>query len=79
VEIGDQLGPTVEDVDQRDRTVRSGERSLRIDFDHREAAAGGGDRVAFAGVGLFSDPKPVQFGLKRGPVGDRGSGRVADR
>jgi hypothetical protein len=62
VEVGDQLGPTVEDVDQRDRPVGSGQRSLRIDFDDREAASGGGDRVAFAGVGLFSDPKPVQFG-----------------
>ncbi len=49
------------------------------DVDQREAASGSGDRVAFAGVGLFSAPKPVQFGLERGPVGDRGPGRVADR
>jgi hypothetical protein len=61
-----------------DRPVRSDERSLRIDFDHREAAPRCGDRVALPGVGLLSDPKPVQFGLERGPVGDPGPGRVAD-
>lgn len=79
LEVGDQLGPTVEDVDQRHRPVRSDQPSLRIDLDHREAAPGGGDRVALSGAGLLPDPKPVQFGLERGPVGNRGPGRIADR
>jgi len=57
---------------------RSDERSSRIDFDHREAAPRCGDRVALAGVGLFPDPEPVQFGLERGPVCNQGPGRVVD-
>jgi hypothetical protein len=59
VEVGDQLRPTVEEVDQRHQSVGTDQRRLRIDLDHRQPSASRGNRVTLAGVRLLPDPKRV--------------------
>jgi hypothetical protein len=73
--VGDELPAALERVEQGERPVRAGERERGVALDHGQATAGGGDRVAFAGVGLFPGTELVELGLEGGLVDDRG--RVA--
>jgi hypothetical protein len=73
--VGDELPAPLERVEQGDRPVRPGQLQAGIDFDHRQAPAGRGDRVALAGVRLLPHPQRVQFGLEGGPVDGRGQVR----
>jgi len=72
VEVGDQLQPTLEDVDQRHRSVGTDQRGGGIDLDHGQPPAGRCDRVTLAGVRLLPKAQRVQFGLEGGPVDGRG-------
>ena len=54
------------------------DRRRRVDLDHRQPPAGGGDRVTLAGVRLLPNPQLVPFGLLGGPVDGRGLARGVD-
>ena len=71
LEVGDQLGPTVEDVDQRNRPVGTDQLRGRIDLDHGQAASLRGQCITGAGVGLFPDPKRLYLILPGLAVDDR--------
>jgi hypothetical protein len=77
LEVGDQLGPTVEDVDQRHRPVGTDQLRGRIDFGHGQAASLRAQRIAGAGVRLLLDAEFVDPRLPRRPVGDLRHGMVA--
>src|SRR6266508_3313295 len=70
VEVGDQLGPTVEDVDQRHRPVGTDQLRGRIDLDHRQPASLRGQCVPGSGVGLLLDPELVELRLPGLTIGD---------
>lgn len=78
MQVGQQLGASLEHVDQRDLTVGAHQRNPRIDLCHREPAARRGDRVTLAGAGLLAGQQRIEFGLPCCPVDDTGqpAGRV---
>jgi hypothetical protein len=67
LEVGDQLRPTEEDVDQRHRTVGTDQRNLRIDLDHGQAASLRSQCITGAGVGLFLDAEFIDPHLRDQP------------
>jgi hypothetical protein len=73
VERREQLTAALEDVDQRSRPVRAGQRGRRVDLDHRQAPPGRRDGVALPGVRLLAVSQLVDALLPARPIGDRGS------
>ena len=69
VEVGDQLGPALEDVDQRHRPVGTDQLRGRIELDHGQPAPLRGQCITGAGVGLLLDAEFVDPRLPRRPVG----------
>jgi hypothetical protein len=77
LEAGDQLGPTVEDVDQRNRPVGTDQLRGRIDLDHGQAASLRVQCITGAGVGLFLDAEFIDPRLPRRPISDLRHGTIA--
>ena len=62
--IGQQLTSVLEGVQQRDRSVWSGQLEAGVDLDHRQGPAGRGDCVALPDVLLFTGPQCADSGLE---------------
>ena len=76
LEAGDQLGPTVEDVDQRNRPVGTDQLRGRIDLDHGQAASLRGQCITGAGVGHFLDAEFIDPRLPLARSVTCGTGRL---
>jgi hypothetical protein len=72
VEVHEQLGPTLERLQERHRPIAPHERDRAVDLDHGQPAPRGGDRVALAGVCLLPHEEGVELRLPRDPVEDGG-------
>jgi hypothetical protein len=64
--VDHELVAALEQVQERDRAVNAGDLDRPVELHHRESAAGRGDRVALAGVGLLADQELVTGGLPGG-------------
>ena len=72
--VDHELVAALEQVQERDRAVGSDDLDRPVELHHRQPAAGRGEGVALAGVGLLADQKLVTGGLPGGQVDD---GRAA--
>jgi hypothetical protein len=72
VVVGDQLTPTLERLQQRDRPVWAGQRDGGIDLHHWQPPAGCGQRVTGPRVGLLPHKQLIPLGLVGDPVDYRG-------
>jgi hypothetical protein len=75
--VDHELVAALEQVQERDRAVRSDDLDRPVELHHRQPAAGRGEGVALAGVGLLADQKLVTGGLPGGRVHKRAGGRTA--
>jgi hypothetical protein len=64
--VDDELVAALEQVQERDRAVGSDDLDRPVELHHRQPAAGCGEGVALAGVGLLADQKLVTGGLPGG-------------
>ena len=64
--VDHELVATLEQVQERDRAVRSDDLDRPVELHHRQPAAGRGEGVALAGVGLLADQELVTGGLPGG-------------
>src|SRR5207249_4566732 len=67
---------TLEQVEERDRSVNAGDLGRAVELDHRQPPPGRGDRVALTGVRLLADQ---QFLARRLPGGQVDDWRLAGR
>jgi hypothetical protein len=72
--VDHELVAALEQVQERDRAVGSDDLDRPVELHYRQSAAGRGEGVALAGVGLLADQKLVTGGLPGGQVND---GRAA--
>src|SRR5712671_2857257 len=78
--VDDELVATLEQLDERDRPVSTGDLDRAVELDHRQPPPGRGDRVALTGVRLLADQHLLARRLPGGQVDDwRLPGEVAAR
>lgn len=72
--VDDELGATVEHVDQADGPVGT-DQNVVGQLDHRQSAALRGDRIQLAGGGLLTFAQFVEFGAPGSVIDHRRQGR----
>ena len=72
----EQHTAALEDIDEWHWAVWAVDEGLAIDLNHGQATAGGGDGVAFTGVGFFALAECINLGLPSGTVDDGRHGGV---
>jgi hypothetical protein len=78
--VDDELVATLEQVDERDRPVSTGDLDRAVELDHRQPPPGRSDRVALTRVRLLADQQRLARRPPGGPVDDgRLAGEVAAR
>ena len=77
--VDHELVAALEQVQERDRAVRSDDLDRPVELHHRQPAAGRGEGVALTGVGLLADQELVTGGLPGGQVNDgRAAGQLGE-
>jgi hypothetical protein len=64
--VDHELVAALEQVQKRDRAISSDDLDRPVQLHHRQSAAGRGEGVALAGVGLLADQELVTGGLPGG-------------
>ena len=75
MKIDHQQPSALEDLQQRDRSMRVNKRDGGAYLHHWQTPAGRCDRITLAGVRLLPNPQRIQFGLPGGSVDSSGEAR----